>query len=133
MPAELLIKTTEFGLVTNNMEAMRNFYCHFLGLQYLQQLDFEGGTMHRYQFGDSILKLVGYDETPQDSNPAGGGTGATGYRYCSLIISNLQELMEEAKTAGHNIAVDITPFGDGIGFAFLEDPDGNWVELCGPC
>jgi catechol 2,3-dioxygenase-like lactoylglutathione lyase family enzyme len=132
MAAKLLVDTIEIGIVTTNMAAMRDFYENLVGLPYQEQLDFPGGTMHRYQCGANVLKLVAYDKPPGHANNPGGGEAATGLRYFTLMVENLSEFIEEVKQADHTIAKDVTPFGADIGFAFVEDPDGNWLELAGP-
>ena len=132
MTAQLLAENLEIGVVTNNMENMRRFYGEVLGLPYKERVDFPGGHMHRYSIGGNILKLVSYDTPPTVANPAGGGAGATGYRYCSLTVANMKEVVAAVRAAGCEVPVDVTPFGGGIAWAFVCDPDGNWVEMFGP-
>lgn len=131
MPVELLVDTPEFGIVTNNMEAMQHFYQNIVGLSYQEKLEFAGGYMHRYKFGSGILKLVAATSSPTAANPPGAAMSATGYRYASLVVANLSAFVDEVKAAGFNASA-ITDFGGGIGFAFIEDPDGNQLELAGP-
>ncbi|WP_101757576.1 VOC family protein [Oceanicoccus sp. KOV_DT_Chl] len=130
MPIKLLIDTPEFAVVTTNMDAMRDFYEHILGLEYQSKLEFAGGYMHRYQFGSSVLKLVAYDTAPTQTAIGGEMKAATGYRYCSLVVSNLKEIIAEVAAAGLSTS-EITEFGDGIAFAFVQDPDGNNIEFAG--
>jgi catechol 2,3-dioxygenase-like lactoylglutathione lyase family enzyme len=131
MPIELLVDTPEFGIVTHNMEAMRHFYENVVGLNYQEKITFSGGYMHRYHFGSAILKLVAATPPPKMTNPQGAAMSATGYRYATLVVANLSNFVAEVETAGFN-ASKITDFGNGIGFAFIEDPDGNQLELAGP-
>ena len=131
MPVQLLVDTPEFGVVTTNIDAMRHFYENIVGLGYQEKLEFAGGHMHRYQFGSAVFKLVVPDEPPAQSADQGEAMSATGYRYCTLVVANLREFVDEVKQAGYN-GSEITAFGDGIGFAFVQDPDGNYLELAGP-
>lgn len=133
MTATALGDGVEIGIVTHNIDAMRHFYGDTLGLAFESQLDFPGGTMFRYRQGGNVIKLVNYGaDTPQQCLP-GGGHAACGYRYISFSVADLTALVEELKTADVGIAVDITRFADNIGFAFVCDPDGNWIELFGGC
>jgi|SRR5690625_242995 len=132
MTAQLLSDGLEVGIVTRNMEAMRHFYGEVLGLQYSEWLEFPGGGMHRYRIGDSIVKLVSLDPPPAGTNPPGGGSAATGLRYVSLAVGNLAEVVAAVRQAGCEVQVEITPFGEGLAWAFVCDPDGNWVEMFGP-
>lgn len=131
MPVQLLIDTPEFGIVTNNIDAMQHFYQDIVGLQYQEKLEFAGGYMHRYQFGSAILKLVVCETTPETTAPKDIAMAATGYRYSTLVVANLREFVQEVVEAGFN-ASEVTDFGGGIGFAFVVDPDGNHLELAGP-
>lgn len=131
MPIQMIVDTPELGIVTTNMEAMRNFYENIVGLEYMEKLEFPGGHMHRYKLGAGVLKLVEVDGGPASTGIKGEAMSATGYRYCTVIIANIPEFVEEVKAAGFE-ASEITPFADGIGFVFVTDPDGNALELAGP-
>lgn len=132
MHLSLLSPAIEVGIVTNNPEAMLAFYRDTLGLPYQEQLDFPGGRMHRLTLGSGVLKLVVMDQPPSQANPAGGHTAATGYRYASIGIQGLTDTLAQLTAAGCPVPVAVTPIFDGFGFAFVADPDGNWLELYGP-
>jgi catechol 2,3-dioxygenase-like lactoylglutathione lyase family enzyme len=66
MHPPLLSDAVEIGVVTTNMNDMRQFYGETLGLKYESELAFPGGVMHRYHLGAAIIKLVSYD-TPQNT------------------------------------------------------------------
>ncbi|MBU1831863.1 MAG: VOC family protein [Gammaproteobacteria bacterium] len=131
MPPQLLSDSIEIGVVTTNMATMREFYGETLGLKYESELAFPGGVMHRYHLGGGIIKLVTYDEAPAVEVIAGGGFTAKGYRYISMGVNGVSSWFKELKERGVEIPVDVTPFADGIGFGFIADPDGNWIEVFG--
>lgn len=132
MALALLSPTAEIGIVTRQPDAMLAFYRDTLGLPYKERMDFPGGSMHRLWLGNTILKLVTLDAAPAASNPPGGMAAATGYRYASIGVQDLQEAVAAIGAAGHTIAVPATAVFAGFGFAFVADPDGNWLELFGP-
>ncbi len=133
MTKPILGEAMEIGVVTNNMPAMRHFYGEVLSLPFDSQLDFPGGSMYRYRLGANIIKLVNYgDDNPKHGVP-GGGHAACGYRYISFAVNDLNALIKQLIAAGVSIAVDVTRFAETIGFAFICDPDGNWIELFGGC
>jgi catechol 2,3-dioxygenase-like lactoylglutathione lyase family enzyme len=131
MPPQLLSDSIEVGIVTTNMIAMREFYEETLGLKYQSELSFPGGIMHRYHLGSAIIKLVSYDDAPSVDVIAGGGFSAKGYRYISMGVNGLSTWFRELRARGVEIPVDVTAFADGIGYGFIADPDGNWVEVFG--
>jgi glyoxylase I family protein len=88
-----------------------------------------GGTMYRLMCGTSMIKLVHPGKTPPAVSPPGGIGGATGYRYFTMTVSNIEEITEAVKAAGHKVAVPVTALRPGITISIVEDPDGNWVEF----
>ena len=134
MAIELLAPSVEIGLVTTNLEPMVEFYEKFLGLPFQLDLDFPGGTMKRYLIGDNTLKLVTYDQPPPAQLTPGGGRAQTGVRYLSLVVKNVTDAAEQVTAAGYEITEPLVEFAamPGIGYFFVADPDGNWVELAGP-
>ncbi|MCB0939319.1 MAG: VOC family protein [Mycobacterium sp.] len=134
MAIELLATNIEIGLVTTNLDAMVGFYEGFLGLPHQGDLDFPGGTMRRYAVGNNVLKLVTLDQPPAAPATPGGGPAAAGIRYYTLVVSNVTTAAEQVKAAGYEIAQELAEFAPvpGMGWMFVADPDGNWVELVGP-
>ena len=134
MAVELLATSIEVGLVTTDLEPMVDFYGNFLGLPHQGDLDFPGGTMKRYAVGSNVLKLVTLDQPPAAPVAPGGGPAQAGIRYLTLVVQNLTEVAAAAQTAGHTIAQPLAEFAPvpGMGWMFVADPDGNWVELVGP-
>jgi predicted enzyme related to lactoylglutathione lyase len=46
-----------------------------------------------------------------------------------LQVPNLEQAIESAKSAGATVLRPPSKTKDGLGFAFLKDPDGNQIEL----
>ncbi|MFN8071491.1 MAG: VOC family protein [Mycobacterium sp.] len=135
MAVQLLAPSIEVGLVTTNLDAMVAFYAGFLGLAHQADLDFPGGSMKRYTVGSNVvLKLVTYDEPPAAPAVAGGGRAQAGIRYFTLVVADVRDSARQAADAGHRVVEEPTAFPavPGMGWCFVADPDGNWVELVGP-
>ncbi len=121
----------DLGIVITDSERSLDFYCGLLGLEHVADMPMPlggGGTMHRVQCGDTVLKLVNLTNTPELGR-GGGPAGATGIRYLTISVSNLHEAVEKAEAAGVKVAVSPTVVREGVTITMLEDPDGNWVEL----
>ena len=134
MAVELLATSIEVGLVTTNPEAMAQFYGDFLGLPLQGELEFPGGAMKRYAVGTNVLKLVTLDPPPAAPAVPGGGRAQAGIRYITLVVASLSGAAAQIADAGYPIAEPVTEFPavPGMGWLFVTDPDGNWVELVGP-
>ena len=44
-------------------------------------------------------------------------------------MPNLEEIVGKVEAGGGKVVVPIREIREGVSIAFLEDPDGNWVEL----
>jgi catechol 2,3-dioxygenase-like lactoylglutathione lyase family enzyme len=128
MVATISNDAIEIGIVVRDPDKALAFYRDVLGLPYLGDLEFPGTHMWRFKAGGSVVKLLGQDPTPDAANPP-GEVPATGLRYLSLFVSNIDELVREVAEFGCTIAIPVTEFQPGARFAFVEDPEGNRIEL----
>lgn len=134
MPAQLdtTKAAADFGITIRDSAATLAFYCGLLGLEHVTDMPLPrggAGIMHRVACGQSVLKFVRFDTTPVASNPPGGASGATGLRYLTIWVTNLDALIDECAAANVTILVKPTLARPGVRMSFVEDPDGNWVEL----
>lgn len=122
-------RAIDLGIVTTNGDAMLKFYRDTLGFQYLREMKMPGGgLMHQLACGDSVIKVVVVESLPAKAAP-GGVRGANGYRYWTISVSNLAELLKTCADAGYKVAMKETEIRPGVKIAMVEDPDGNWVEF----
>ena len=120
----------DLGIVVRDADASLAFYRDTLGLAYQGEMPMPGGAvMHRLLAGTSLVKLVSHAETPAATAAPGGIGGASGYRYWTMTVSNLDEVTAACDEAGYNVAVSPREIRAGIKISMIEDPDGNWVEL----
>ena len=130
MSLDLKKTAIDLGVVTNNAEPMVAFYRDVLGFRYEAALDMPGGTtMHRMWCGDSLIKVLQHKQDMTASAPAGGIAGATGYRYWTITVGNLDAAAARCEEAGCKIPVTPREIRPGVKICMVEDPDGNWVEL----
>ena len=128
---ELTKPGVDLGIVITDSEASLAFYCGTLGLEHVADMPMPiagGGTMHRVQCGNSVLKLVNLTDTPA-TRTTGGIPGAIGFRYVTLSVGNSEEAVAACEAVGAPIAVPVSEIRPGVRIAMIEDPDGNWVEL----
>jgi len=120
----------DIGIITNNLQAMLAFYGDGLGLPVEAVIDMPGGgVMHRFRAGESVVKVIETEPRPAAEAPPGGIRGATGYRYWTLHVNDLDATLKKLGEAGHEPVVAKKTIRPGVTIAFLADPDGNWVEL----
>lgn len=133
MKLDLLTPGIEVGVVTTNLDAMVAFYEGFLGLELQGVVEFDGGSQRRYTLGSGVLKLVTYSSPPPTPAAPGGGRAQAGVRYFTVGMKNLRELAEAIEASEYDIVEPLTEYAPvpGMGWLFLADPDGNWIELFG--
>jgi len=120
----------DLGIVTTNGPAMLGFYKDVLGLNHVGDMPMPGGgNMHRLLAGESLIKIVVPGRAPANKPAPGGLAGGTGYRYWTVTVTNLDEVVSAAKAAGRTVPIPRTTVRPGVEIAMIEDPDGNWVEL----
>jgi catechol 2,3-dioxygenase-like lactoylglutathione lyase family enzyme len=122
----------DLGIVTTNGEAMLTFYRDVLGFKHEGDIAMENvgiKVMHRLWFGKSLIKLVVPVKDPGVPAAPGGIQGGTGYRYWTMTIHNLDEVLSAVQAAGQKIVRPRTEVRPGVVIGMVEDPDGNWVEF----
>ena len=130
MAMTLTKQAIDLGIVTTNGAAMLAFYRDLLGLKLQGEMPMPGGVgvMHRLLCGDSLIKLVVLPAVPASAAP-GGIQGAAGYRYWTITISNLGEMVAACSAAGAKVVMAEREIRPGVCIAIVADPDGNWVEF----
>ena len=130
MGIELTKDSIDLGIVVTDGDAALRFYRDTLGLVQEPDTPFPGGgTMHRLRCGTSLIKVVVPASTP-DARPAPGGIpSGTGYRYWTMTIANLSDMLAACSDAGYEVVVPETEVRPGVTIGIVEDPDGNWVEF----
>ena len=120
----------DIGIITKDIEAMLTFYRDSLELEFEASIPMPGGgTMNRFKVGDSVIKIIELDPSAPAEAPLGGIRGASGYRYWTIHVNNLEECVATIEAAGYKVVVPVKKIREGIAIAIVEDPDANWVEL----
>lgn len=129
MPVKLSKAALDVGIISANAGKMLAFYRDVLGLP--QDADVtipHYGTIHKFNCGDSILRIMVPLTTPE--NVAGGPFMArNGFRYITLNIDNLDEMVKACKDFGSPVPVEIRDLRPGVRCAQIQDPDGNYIEF----
>ena len=121
----------DLGIVTNNGDAMLEFYRDIVGLEFEATMKLEAvgiSRMDRLRCNDSVLKLV----TTTGDVPAstgGGLEGCTGMRYFTITVDDIAAAVADCEAAGRSIVWPLLEVRPGVTIAMVEDPDGNWVEF----
>ena len=129
MGVQLTKDSIDLGIIVEDAERSLKFYRDTLGFELQAVIPSGNGTMYRLGCGTSVIKLVQPATIPAVKAPPGGPGGATGYRYWTISISNLEEMVAACERAGYRVTVPPRDARPGVRIAMVEDPDGNWVEF----
>jgi catechol 2,3-dioxygenase-like lactoylglutathione lyase family enzyme len=119
----------EIGIVVRDLEAMTRFYRDGVGLVPVGDLVLEGGRMRRFGCAGGVIKLLRMDGPPEASSPSGGVTSATGLRYLTIAVDDIDRAVQSCIDAGGAIDYPMQRASTGTVFTILHDPEGNNVEL----
>jgi len=132
MAVSLRKDSIDLGIVINDSEASLAFYRDVLGFEHVADSPMPpgmDGIMHRLMCGTTLVKLVKLDQGPAAAAPPGGIPGATGYRYFTMQVTNLDEITQACRDAGANVILDSVEIRPNVSISMVTDPDGNWVEF----
>jgi lactoylglutathione lyase len=113
--------------VTNLQESI-DFYTKMLGMKLMGRskvTQTKGETAGlQSEDGGFILELNHYDkDSPYNTRYVVG----EGLDHLAFKVDNLDKALEQTRKAGHRTILDVKT--DGSRWAYIEDPDGMWIEL----
>jgi predicted enzyme related to lactoylglutathione lyase len=118
------------GIVARDLETMLTFYRDLLGLQTQDILELTGGgIMHRLRAGNSLIKLLKLSELPSEQAKTGPIGAASGLRYLTIEVSNLEQATSEIQAAGNEVQTACKTLRPGVVISIVQDPEGNLIEL----
>jgi lactoylglutathione lyase len=116
------------GIRVTNLQRSTDFYTSVLGLKVVERGENEqikGKTVTLQSEEDGFfLELNYYDEDSPYNTKYSAGDGLD---HLAFKVKDLEKALEEAKKAGHPTI--LTMKAGGGRWAYIEDPDGIWIEL----
>ena len=76
-----------------------------------------------------MIKIVVPEPGPAKKAEKGGIVEASGYRYWTMSVDNLEQLMIDCERFGSEVVVPLTEIRSGVTIGIVKDPDGNLVEF----
>jgi lactoylglutathione lyase len=121
-------KFTYVGIRVIDLQKSIDFYTKLLGMKVAGQGKIEqtkGETVAMTsQEGGFVLELNHYEKgSPYNTKYEVG----EGLDHLAFGVEDLDKALKEAKAAGHPTILEIK--ADGSRWAYIEDPNGIWIEL----
>ena len=121
-------KFTYVGIRVTDLERSIAFYTNMLGMKVSGRSKIEqtkGETVGLQTEKDGFTLELNYYEkdSPYNTKYVVG----EGLDHLAFKVDDLDKALEEAKKAGHRTILQMK--ADGGQWAYIEDPDGNWIEL----
>jgi lactoylglutathione lyase len=116
------------GIRVTDLEKSIDFYTNVLGMKISGRSKIEqtkGETVGLQTEKDGFTLELNYYEkdSPYNTKYVVG----EGLDHLAFKVDDLDKALEEAKKAGHRTILQMK--ADGGRWAYIEDPDGNWIEL----
>ena len=116
------------GIRVTDLERSIDFYTNTLGMKVSGRSKIEqtkGETVGLQTEKDGFTLELNYYEkdSPYNTKYVVG----EGLDHLAFKVDDLDKALEEAKKAGHRTILQMK--ADGGRWAYIEDPDGNWIEL----
>ena len=118
----------EIGLVSTT-PALADYYATVFELEALPALESSSGTVHRLQGPGAVLKVMVPKQPPAPATPVDPFIAATGLRYLTLAVTDLDATLERVKANNGTVQLGPLDLAPGLRIALTHDPDGNTVEL----
>jgi lactoylglutathione lyase len=121
-------KFTYVGIRVTNLQKSIDFYTKILGMKLkgcskLALTKGENASLES-EDGGFTLELNYYEKgSPYNTKYITG----EGLDHLAFKVDNLEKALAEAQKAGHKTLLKLE--ADGSKWAYIEDPDGIWIEL----
>jgi lactoylglutathione lyase len=121
-------KFTYVGIRVTDLQRSIDFYTKLLGMKVtgrskIEQTNGETVGLQSDKNG-FVLELNYYEESsPYNTRYVVG----EGLDHLAFKVDDLDEALDEARSAGHRTVLKMK--ADGSRWAYVEDPDGIWIEL----
>jgi len=121
-------KFTYVGIRVTNLQRSIDFYSKILGMKVSGRGKIEqtrGETVGLQSEKDGfVLELNYYEESSPYNTEYNVGEGLD---HLAFKVDDLDKALEETRKAGYRTILEMK--ADGGRWAYIEDPDGIWVEL----
>lgn len=117
----------DVGIFVKDIAKMLAFYQGTLGLEKTEEVPTVFGTIHRFKYGNSDVKLMD-PKTMPPGFPNGFGE-RLGIGYLTFVIRNLSGLCATLKEKDVEFTIAETQIRPGTRIAMIKDPEGNILEF----
>jgi len=121
-------KFTYVGIRVTDLQKSIDFYTKILGMQIAGRSKIEqtkGETVGLQSEKDGFVLELNYYEKSSPYNTK--YTAGEGLDHLAFKVEDLNKALEEAKLAGYRTIREMEASGGR--WAYIEDPDGLWIEL----
>ena len=119
---------TYVGIRVTNLQRSIDFYTKVLGMKVKGRGKIDqtkGETVGLESEKDGFVLELNYYEKDSPFNTK--YVVGEGLDHLAFKVDNLEKALEEAKNAGYRTILEMK--ADGGRWAYVEDPDGIWIEL----
>lgn len=124
----MTVHRTEIGLVSSD-DTLVKFFATVFDLEELPVITASSGLVYRLQGPGTAIKVMVPARPPEVSPTPASFLGATGIRYLTLYVSDLETVTERVLAGGGSLQHGPIEMGPGARLSVFHDPDGNTLEV----
>ncbi|QED46352.1 VOC family protein [Cytobacillus dafuensis] len=125
----MILKMGYIILYVENLEKTKHFYGELLGLE----LKNEFGTYIEYNTGTTILSFNTREDVRELTGlPIPDGVRKEQTFEIGFVTEEVEVVVDKLREAGVKVLLEPVekPWGQKV--AYVEDPDGHYIEICSP-
>lgn len=128
------VRLHHIAISVEDLERSVSWYKEMMGLSEIRRMTIEhNGTkiafMGNEQFVIEILEVPGHKPIPKDRSHPDEDNATCGVKHFCIIADGNIEYIEWLKSKGAKIVFEFQPGGIESYAAFINDPDGNVIEV----
>ncbi|MBD3259990.1 hypothetical protein GF371_05185 [Candidatus Woesearchaeota archaeon] len=120
------MKWMHVSITVTDLDKTEKFYEELFGFERAKELEKDDKTVRWIKHRDLWIEMIQFKKKlPEQPNKE---NDVLGYRHIALMIDNLDEFYEKAKSIGAEIS-EPKLYPSGEKRCILRDPDGNLIEV----
>jgi predicted enzyme related to lactoylglutathione lyase len=124
----MAISYFEVGFVSASTDQVR-FLKEVFDLEIADEIPVGPGVLYRFKAPGAAIKVMVPNQAPKPLERADPFYSATGLRYLTLHVDDMEAVLERVPTRGGRVRRGPRELSPGVQFAIIEDADGNPLEV----
>ena len=126
------MKISHIAIWTNNLDRLRDFYCHYFGAKsnekYTNRVKQFSSYFLTFENGECSLELMN-KRVLDGTSKSGSEIGLAHFAIATGSKEKVDLMTEQFRIEGYSVISEPRFTGDGFYESAISDPDGNVIEI----